>query len=250
MNEPESNPPELTPAEEDAVRRHLAAARHTEPMPDAVAERLDRVLVGLADERTPARSASRWFRPVIDLAARRRRRRGVQLLVAAAAVVVAGVGISQLSGPGSDDSGGGAASTADQAHQRRWQRHRPKGDRRKPAADERAPIGPVAADSRRAAFGRLPVIRPGHFRADVAEPRKLTGATASDTYDLAERKALRAACPVAAKGERTLVVTYAGALAELVYRAPTDDGQRVDLYRCGDRDDTSGYVRSVVLPSP
>ena len=51
MTEPESNPPELSPAEEDAVRRHLAAARHTEPMPDAVAERLDRVLVGLADER-------------------------------------------------------------------------------------------------------------------------------------------------------------------------------------------------------
>ena len=55
---------------------------------------------------------------------------------------------------------------------------------------------------------------------------------------------------MAAKGERTLLVTYAGALAKLVYRTPTDDGQRVDLYRCEGRDDTSGYVRSVVLPSP
>ena len=110
MNEPESNPPELTPAEEDAVRRHLAAARHTEPMPDAVAERLDRVLVGLADERTRPVSQPA-VPPVTDLAARRRRRRGVQLLVAAAAVVVAGVGISQLPGPGSDDAGGDAASS-------------------------------------------------------------------------------------------------------------------------------------------
>ena len=53
-----------------------------------------------------------------------------------------------------------------------------------------------------------------------------------------------------AKGQRTLVVAYAGALAELVYRTPTDDGQRVDLYRCELRDQTSGYVRSVVLPGP
>ena len=94
------------------------------------------------------------------------------------------------------------------------------------------------------------MIRPDHFRADVAEPRRLARETTCGIYGLAKRKALRAACPVAAKGERTLVVTYAGALAELVYRAPTDDGQRVDLYRCGSRDDASGYVRSVVLPGP
>ncbi len=108
MTEPESNPPELSPAEEDAVRRQLAAARHTEPMPDAVVERLDRVLVGLAEERQPKPTVP----PVIDLAARRRRL-GVKLLVAAAAVVVAGVGISKLPSMSSNDSGGDAVSSAD-----------------------------------------------------------------------------------------------------------------------------------------
>ena len=93
------------------------------------------------------------------------------------------------------------------------------------------------------------MIRPDHFRADVAEPQRMAGETSAD-YSMAKRMALRASCPVAAKAERTLVVTYAGALAELVYRPPTDDGQRVDLYRCEGRNDASGYVRSVVLPSP
>ena len=41
--------PDLTPAEEQ-VRRLLADARHDEPMPDDVAERLDRVLADLHDE--------------------------------------------------------------------------------------------------------------------------------------------------------------------------------------------------------
>ena len=41
--------PELTPTEEQ-VRRLLADARHTEPMPDDVAARLDGVLADLPDE--------------------------------------------------------------------------------------------------------------------------------------------------------------------------------------------------------
>ncbi len=96
----------------------------------------------------------------------------------------------------------------------------------------------------------MPVIRPDHFSADVAKPRQRTGYVRMDTETFSELKTARAACPVAAKGQRTLVVSYAGALAKLVYRAPTDDGQRVDLYRCDLRDRTSGYVRSVVLPGP
>ena len=80
--------PDLTPPEEQ-VRRLLADARHDEPMPDDVADRLDRVLADLQDEsrRTPA---------PIDLAARRRRRIARNVLVAAAAVVVVGVGISRV----------------------------------------------------------------------------------------------------------------------------------------------------------
>ena len=247
MTEPESNPPELTPAQADAVRRHLASARHTEPMPDAVAERLDRVLVGLASERKPAPSDHPAVRPVSDLAARRRWRRGAQLLVAAAAVVVAGVGLSQLPGPSSDDDAGGGSASSAQDNSA-MERGPSGGPDDKPLADA-SPTGPDQPEGGDVALSRLPVIRPDHFRADVARPHQLAAETTAD-YSLAKRIALRASCPVAAKGERTLVVTYAGALAELIYRTPTDDGQRVDLYRCEGRDGTSGYVRSVVLPSP
>ena len=90
--------PDLTPAEEQ-VRRLLADARHDEPMPADVADRLDRVLADLQGEsrRTPA---------PIDLAARRRRRVARNVLVAAAAVVVVGVGIRRV------DLAGDAATAA------------------------------------------------------------------------------------------------------------------------------------------
>ena len=42
----------LDPAEDERIRRLLADARHTEPMPEAVVARLDRVLSGLSDDRT------------------------------------------------------------------------------------------------------------------------------------------------------------------------------------------------------
>ena len=77
---------ELTPAEAERVRRLLAEARHTEPMPDDVAARLDRVIAGLADDpesrptpergvrsrRTPRRAATQGG----PAAAGRRGRRG------------------------------------------------------------------------------------------------------------------------------------------------------------------------------
>ena len=249
MNDPESNPPELSRAEEDAVRRHLAEARHTDPMPDAVAERLDRVLVGLAEERTPTRSVQPEVRPVTDLAARRRRR-GVQLLVAAAAVVVAGVAFNQLAVTGSEDDAQPASTAEDAGSGEAFEAPADGGDKSGAASEEHEQDRPSSEPTTLSGgYNRLPVVRPDHFRADVAEYRNLTRMTSAYVDGRAERKALGAGCPVAAKGERGVVVTYAGALAELVYRVPTDLGQRVDLYRCEGGDDT-GFVRSVVLPSP
>ena len=49
----------LTPAQEEEVRRLLAEARHTEPMPPDVVARLDRVLDDLADEPGRARAGRR-----------------------------------------------------------------------------------------------------------------------------------------------------------------------------------------------
>ena len=48
-DQPDSGPlPELTPEQESEVRRLLAEARHDEPIPAEVADRLDRVLADLA----------------------------------------------------------------------------------------------------------------------------------------------------------------------------------------------------------
>ena len=62
---PEMRDSPLSPADDERIRRLLAEARHTEPIPPAVATRLDDALVAaVADRReraaveSPARSAS------------------------------------------------------------------------------------------------------------------------------------------------------------------------------------------------
>lgn len=108
MSEPTDSP--LSPEQESAVRRELAAARHRGPVPDDVAARLDDVLASLSRERAGEPAAA----PVTDVATRRRRRDATRLLLAAAAVVVAGVGIGQvISGGGSDDSSASLSERAD-----------------------------------------------------------------------------------------------------------------------------------------
>jgi hypothetical protein len=101
--------PELTPEQESQVRRLLAEARHDEPIPAEVADRLDRVLGGLTRDEPGGPGTA----PVVDLAARRRRRNAAALLLGAAAVVVVGFAVGQVVGGGSGDSNsssGGAVS--------------------------------------------------------------------------------------------------------------------------------------------
>src|SRR4051794_33004407 len=91
---------DLTPRDEQ-VRRLLSDARHDEPMPDDVADRLDEVLAGLRDDRPP-----------VDLAARQRRRHVRTWILAAAAVVVIGVGANQVDWSGLSTSGGDGSDSA------------------------------------------------------------------------------------------------------------------------------------------
>jgi hypothetical protein len=107
----ESSDSPLSAEQESAVRRELAAARHREPVPADVAERLDDVLASLS--LADVHDASLDERPTDTLAARRRRRNATRLLLAAAAVVVAGVGIGQLISDGSGSDG--AASLSERA---------------------------------------------------------------------------------------------------------------------------------------
>jgi hypothetical protein len=103
---------ELTPAQEQRVRRLLAEARHDEPVPDDVAARLDDVLARLAAERA---GSDHGATAPVDLAAhaRRRRRLGAGLLVAAAAVVAGGVAVPSLLG-GSADMASESTDSADE----------------------------------------------------------------------------------------------------------------------------------------
>ena len=97
--------PELTPEQEAEVRRLLVDARHEEPIPTDVADRLDTVLTGLTRDEP----GSRGVAPVIDLAARRRRRNAAALLAGAAAVIVAGFVGGQVIDVGSQDDSAGSA---------------------------------------------------------------------------------------------------------------------------------------------
>ena len=210
--------PDLSP-EEEQIRRLLADARHTEPVPDDVAARLDGVLADLRAESTtvpPATSAA----PAPDelgtdeLAGRRRRRRAGTLLVAAAAVVAVGFGISRVgdlssSGPADSSSAGGSAAESS----------------RSDAAAGPAPF----------------VLDPSTFDDDVAT-LVTSGDLRSYAAPPADSSKPLVACRGAGAGVR-IPVLYDDQDAVLVVRPVHDGSREAVLYRCGE----STPVRSTTV---
>lgn len=132
---------DLTPAEEEQVRRLLADARHRAPVPEEVAARLDDVLTRLQAERAATDG------PTTDeLASRRRRRRLGAGLLAAAAVVVAGVSLPQLLGSSGSDE---ASTSADRVTDGGMAEMAPES-----AAEDRTPQDRLRALARDAQQGR------------------------------------------------------------------------------------------------
>lgn len=224
--------------EHDAVRRLLADARHTEPMPADVAARMDAVLADLAKGETPPVVAD--DRPVADVVplASHRRRNAASLLVAAAAIVVGGVVVAQLP-HGGGDSAGSAAGSAAGADRMSAGALGNTGNGKAPSATN----GFKSEQDRRAAHpttrhGRV-VVRPGHFAADAKAGRGLLDSTAAQPLD-GER------CVKAASGSQVVPATYERAAAALVYHQAQGNTQVVDLYLCGH----GSPVRSVTLPLP
>lgn len=228
---------DLTPAQEQEVRRLLAEARHTEPMPTEVVERLDRVLADLAEE--PSRE-----RTVVRLADRRRRA-GV-MLVAAAAVVVAGVGVGQVvsnigASSGSDSSAGQAPAAARDSEE----------NSAAGSADEGP--APTQGETRQVTTVR---IRPDRFAEDVALLRGRPVASSysaqdglsaakEERHELLDRQTRTTLCTAGDWGRgRYRAVRYGTSVGYLVFRRPTEDSQVVDLFLCGGED----AVRSVTLP--
>jgi hypothetical protein len=236
--------PDETPlsATEQEVRRLLASARHTEPVPPEVATRLDGVLAGLAAaEESPAPPPA----PVTDLDVHRRRRRVAQLLVAAAAVVVVGVGVGQVlerGSGGSADSTAGAADSSLEREQAPADAPQAQGDSAGGGKEQDGILNGAAAD--------LATIDPQQFDRDVGALRSLSYAASPDSSRTTPKSRVAAtavACRSAAWGAGTFVpVSYGGAPGVLVLRRPQGDTQVADLFLCGETVPT----RSVVLPAP
>jgi hypothetical protein len=226
---------DLTPAEDERVRRLLAQARHDEPLPADVAERLDAALRDLAQERaTPP--------PVVDLAARRRRRRASGLLVAAAAVTVLAVGTPQLFGglvAGGDDTTSTAGGSVSEDNARAPIPEAQSGGAKDLAGEGgQAPVPPDSAPA--GAYS----VRDQTFRRDV---RRLLLDPSASTMATTDDPALRACRGSADWGEGVAyLVTYGDRSGALVYRDPVDARQRVDLFLCG----ASEVTRSTVVPLP
>ncbi|MFC4785897.1 hypothetical protein ACT8ZV_15575 [Nocardioides sp. MAHUQ-72] len=233
------------PAQDREVRRLLADARHTEPMPVDVSARLERVLAELAEQQATRSTGVDDPDPTapgtVTQLASRRRRRAATLLVAAAAVVAVGVGLGQLvdvsptgSGSGSADNSSAGEASADSAG--------PSAARSRP---ERSGVSGSqdAPDDTLMALPHPVRVRADHFSADVAKARRT--ARQHSAY-AAEDRHRRFQCATGDWGRGTLVpVRYDGNDSVLVLRPVTGDSQVVDLFACGGSD----VVRSITLPA-
>lgn len=239
--------PDLTPTEEQ-VRRLLADARHTEPMPEDVAARLDGVIADLA--AGGAGGAERPRPPELprDLAAARRRRTARNLLIAAAAVVVVGVGVNQVDltvSGGDEDNAASSAGGDTEGAGRAADEAQPEGQAATPRDLDgldgaTLSVAPVRLTSER--FGtqvrRLQDRRPATLSDSVA-----SGAIRGH-MDFDRLEAVP--CPTAGwGGGRFVIVRYDGDLGALVFRRVRGDTQVVDLFLCG----SDEPARSVTLPA-
>jgi hypothetical protein len=262
--------PALDPAQEERVRRMLADARHTEPLPTDVAERLDRVLAELAGQSAPgptttsaAATADTAAEPrrgasVLPLTPARRRRAG-RLVLAAAAVVVVGFGATQvLDGAGSDQ---GSSSTGGSA------RSEAGGGAGADTGGASGPAAPRSLDGgtttdpgpRRSTDGartsqldtsRVFRVRAGHFTQDVTRLGRVAP-TAANSADLdgvlvapAGGDRFAGCRPDGWGVGQRVPVIYAGQPGVLIFRDPEGETRVVDLFQCGSAD----VLRSVTLP--
>ena len=223
----------------EAVRRLLADARHTGPMPDDVADRMDAVLADLADspvgsEEPPVAPAD----PVVVSLAAQRRHRAAGMLVAAAAIVVGGVVVAQHLPGSSSQSNPSAASRAEDKSA-----DSASGQRLAPQAPQANGLD-QSAGAAKIRDGRL-LVRPQHFTVDALAGRRVLQRKAPlSAYASLSRSG--SFCGVTGAGGERVRATYQRAPAVLVFHAPGSGSQVVDLYLCG----SGSPVRSATLPSP
>lgn len=215
-------------SEDEQVRRLLADARHTEPLPPDVAARLDGVLADLGAD-WPLRSS------VTDLAAARRRHRARTMLLAAAAVIVVGIGIGQVNGSGSGDDAADSATSADGGGS---------------TASERQPHSHAGGAGAHPTTETSARVSSSNFGQKVLRLRGQRAVLVHDldaeTHRFKNQDRVEARCLGRDAGAGAAVpVRYDGTPAVLVYRPPRGETQVVDLYLCGHPE----VVRSITLPA-
>lgn len=231
----------------DWVRRLLAESGDSpEPMPADVADRLDRVLAGLADSPRAARDEDAVDEPVTRPAeassggevvpmTRRRRRRWGAALLAAAAVTVGGYTVT-ATGVLDDLTGAdaGSASSADA-----------ESAADEPASAEEGPPEPQddAREGAGSTLPRVPSLSSATLRRDASELARATGSDVAalraqgsgETADEARSPTpARASCvppPAGVRGTR-LRVTYDGQRATAVLRPAAAGRTLVQVWAC------------------
>lgn len=255
----------LDPQVEAAVRRTLAAAGGPEPMPDAVAARLDGVLGGLVAERAATATVSHPENPGIvvplDAAARRRRVRVRVLLGAAAAVVAVAVGAGVVNDtPG--DGGGDASTAADEAPARDEDSAvaGDNGSAGEELAEGEGALGeespspssapqPGSSDLRRVVTDeRLRDVRADHLREDLVALQhiSLPHPAAADYSRATLTAPADFMCEPTDFGTGYLVgVRYDGKPAVVAFREPMGSNQPAEVLACG----TGDVLHSTILPA-
>ncbi len=235
--------PELTPEQESEVRRRLADARHDEPIPTAVADRLDSVLAGLTRDEP----GSPGVAPVIDLAARRRRRNAAALLAGAAAVIVAGFVGGQVIDVGSDGDSADQASTGAAADREVPEKGElgsdaaGSGQALNPSPDAPAPPTDAGADT-------VLQLRSSHLAKDVRDQLSDYSAT-SDSGESAGGFAA-VGCPPPPAADKfglgdLFPALYDDTPAVLALRPPANGQRQADVLDCT----TASVLASVTVPS-
>ena len=223
----------LPDATDRAVRRLLAEARVTDPVPEEVAARLDAALETLrpADESPTHEPVA----PVIALDSRRRRVLP-GLLAAAAAVVAVGVVAPQvLPRMGSSDENSSASTAYDAAADQERDAPAPEAgaEDQSQRSKETAPLSSAMTDA-------MPLVRvrPRHLQADLETLRDLATTTAA--------AATPTTCPAVGDATDALLTSYAGDPAYVVLAPPTEDGQQAEVFSCAD----GASLASATLPAP
>ena len=236
---------DLTPDQTESVRRALADARVTDPIPTDVAARLDHVLDGLHAERNGTGK-------VVSLDARKRRRNASRMLVAAAAVVVGGFGIDAmlghdlLAGQSANDSPGSAAN-----------REEVVPPATAPSKGSDLGEGSVASptDGVKDGLNGLasgPVPTSGYAYALPGELSIQPDSLFDDarrvmaSVETLQRMVTRCVTPGA--GETAVLVSYEGRPAALLIQPPQGQDQVVELYSCP-TGHTGRLLRRIVVPA-